>query len=283
MTGPPRKPNRHDVAVCRRRNRRARVRVARGPARAVRRRARARPARRRRLRRRRRHARAGHRGRLRRGRAARAEPRGAPSAWPAFADELRDRRRAELGVSRDGALVVAADRDDAEELRRLHELHAALGLAVAVARPARVPRARARPVAARARRDPRAARPPGRPGRDRARARAACRTRRRRAARARGGRRARAGGRKRDGCPHGDADVRAGTVVVAAGAWAAALAPDAPPVRPVKGQIASAARDRSGERARARRAHAALLHAGARRTAAWCSARRSRSGASTRP
>ena len=42
--------------------------------------------------------------------------------WPAFA--------AELGVEyeRSGALVVAADRDDAEELHRLHELQRSLGL-----------------------------------------------------------------------------------------------------------------------------------------------------------
>jgi len=44
--------------------------------------------------------------------------------WPAFADELG----AELHYVRPGALVVAADRDDAEELRRLHAFQRQLGL-----------------------------------------------------------------------------------------------------------------------------------------------------------
>ena len=73
---------------------------------------------------------------------------------------------------------------------------------------------------------------------------------------------------------------------MAAGAWSAALAPvgDGPPVRPVKGQILEL-RVRGGDgRARssascARRAATSCRAA----TAAWCSARRSRSRASTRP
>jgi glycine oxidase len=44
--------------------------------------------------------------------------------WPAFADELGT----ELHYVRRGALVVAADRDDAEELRRLHAFQRQLGL-----------------------------------------------------------------------------------------------------------------------------------------------------------
>jgi glycine oxidase len=44
--------------------------------------------------------------------------------WPAFAGELG----AELHYVRRGALVVAADRDDAEELRRLHVFQRGLGL-----------------------------------------------------------------------------------------------------------------------------------------------------------
>ena len=44
--------------------------------------------------------------------------------WGEFAEELG----AELHHQRTGALVVAADRDDAEELRRLHEFQRSLGL-----------------------------------------------------------------------------------------------------------------------------------------------------------
>jgi glycine oxidase len=44
--------------------------------------------------------------------------------WPSFAEELG----AELHYVRRGALVVAADRDDAEELRRLHVFQRQLGL-----------------------------------------------------------------------------------------------------------------------------------------------------------
>jgi glycine oxidase len=44
--------------------------------------------------------------------------------WPAFAEELGG----ELHYRASGALVVAADRDDAEELRRLHEFQRSLGL-----------------------------------------------------------------------------------------------------------------------------------------------------------
>ena len=46
--------------------------------------------------------------------------------WNEFADELG----AELYHRRSGALVVAADRDDAEELHRLHEFQRSLGLDV---------------------------------------------------------------------------------------------------------------------------------------------------------
>ena len=48
--------------------------------------------------------------------------------WPGFAAELEQRTGLSTGYSESGALVVAADRDDAEELRRLHELHRSLGL-----------------------------------------------------------------------------------------------------------------------------------------------------------
>jgi glycine oxidase len=46
--------------------------------------------------------------------------------WPKFAQDLG----AELHYSRAGALVLAADRDDAEELRRLHAFQRSLGLDV---------------------------------------------------------------------------------------------------------------------------------------------------------
>ena len=48
--------------------------------------------------------------------------------WTAFAAELGELTGLETGFRESGALVVAADRDDAEELRRLHELHRSLGL-----------------------------------------------------------------------------------------------------------------------------------------------------------
>jgi glycine oxidase len=50
--------------------------------------------------------------------------------WPAFAAELGERAGADVGYRRTGALVVAADRDDAEELRRLHAFQESLGLEV---------------------------------------------------------------------------------------------------------------------------------------------------------
>src|SRR5947209_160911 len=48
----------------------------------------------------------------------------AARAWPAFAEELG----ADSGYEPHGALVVAADRDDGEELRRLHAFQRSLGL-----------------------------------------------------------------------------------------------------------------------------------------------------------
>src|SRR4051794_41277170 len=48
--------------------------------------------------------------------------------WPAFAAELEQATGMPIGYRRDGALVVALDRDDAEELRRLRELQRSLGL-----------------------------------------------------------------------------------------------------------------------------------------------------------
>jgi glycine oxidase len=48
--------------------------------------------------------------------------------WPAFAAELEERSGLGCCYRESGALVAAADRDDAEELRRLHAFQRSLGL-----------------------------------------------------------------------------------------------------------------------------------------------------------
>ena len=48
--------------------------------------------------------------------------------WPAFAAELEELTGIQTGYRRTGALAVAVDRDDAEELRRVHQLQRSLGL-----------------------------------------------------------------------------------------------------------------------------------------------------------
>ncbi len=48
--------------------------------------------------------------------------------WPGFAAELSELTGISTGYAESGALVVAADRDDAEELRRVHDYHHRLGL-----------------------------------------------------------------------------------------------------------------------------------------------------------
>jgi glycine oxidase len=48
--------------------------------------------------------------------------------WPAFAAELEERTGLPTGYRDSGALIVAADRDDAEALRRLHDFQLSLGL-----------------------------------------------------------------------------------------------------------------------------------------------------------
>jgi glycine oxidase len=50
--------------------------------------------------------------------------------WPTFARELAERSGADAGYERRGALVVAVDRDDAAELRRLHDFQRSLELDV---------------------------------------------------------------------------------------------------------------------------------------------------------
>jgi glycine oxidase len=155
--------------------------------------------------------------------------------WPAFAAELEERTGLPTGYRESGALVVAADRDDVEELRRLHELQVALELEAEWLPPGRCrelepslsPRvaggilahgdAHADPVAT-----------------VRALATAVDDL---------------ALGLEVEAIEQSDGRVtgvrtshgmiECGAVVVAAGAWSAALAPggDVPPVRPVKGQI----------------------------------------------
>jgi glycine oxidase len=57
--------------------------------------------------------------------------------WPGFAAELEEVTGLPTGYRDSGALVVAADRDDAEALRRLHELQRSLGLAAEWLTPSR--------------------------------------------------------------------------------------------------------------------------------------------------
>lgn len=52
----------------------------------------------------------------------------ARAQWPAFAAELEELTALPTGYRDSGALVAAADRDDAEELRRLHAFQVELGL-----------------------------------------------------------------------------------------------------------------------------------------------------------
>src|SRR5215211_8584968 len=155
--------------------------------------------------------------------------------WPAFAAELEEVSGLPSGYRDSGALVVAADRDDAEALHRLHDFQHSLGLCSEWLTPSRCrslepglsPRIAGGILAPQdGSADPRAT----------VRALAAA-----------------AGevelGVEVDAIEHDGAAVtgvrtRAGTVacdqaVVAAGPWSASLAPfgHGPPVRPVKGQI----------------------------------------------
>jgi glycine oxidase len=52
----------------------------------------------------------------------------AAARWPSFAAELAELSGLPTGYRRCGAVVVAADRDDVEELRRLHRFQRSLGL-----------------------------------------------------------------------------------------------------------------------------------------------------------
>src|SRR5215218_455967 len=155
--------------------------------------------------------------------------------WPGFAAELEEVTGLPSGFRESGALVVAADRDDAEALRRLHDFQRSLGLHVEWLPPShcrrlepglspRIAGGILSPQDAQA--DPRAT--------VRALAGAVPEV---------------ALGVEVEAIEHDGARVigvrtAAGAigceqVVVAAGAWSAALAPAGagPPVRPVKGQV----------------------------------------------
>jgi glycine oxidase len=155
--------------------------------------------------------------------------------WPAFAAELSERTGLPTGYRESGALVVAADRDDAEALRRLHDFQLSLGLDVEWLPPGRCRRlepglspriAGGILTHGDAQADPRAT--------VRALAEAVDEVEL---------------GVEVEGIEHdggrvtgvrtASGVVECAAVVVAAGAWSPGLAPDGkgPPVRPVKGQI----------------------------------------------
>jgi glycine oxidase len=155
--------------------------------------------------------------------------------WPAFAAELEERTGMPTGYRESGALVVAADRDDAEALRRLHGFQRELGLDVEWLTPGACRRlepglspriAGGMAASGDAQADPRAT----------ARALAAAVDEV-------------ALGVTVEAIEHDHGRVTAvrtsagriecESVVVAAGAWSPGLAPEGhgPPVRPVKGQI----------------------------------------------
>ncbi len=154
--------------------------------------------------------------------------------WPAFAADLEERSGLPTGYRRTGALVVAADRDDAEALRRLYEFQRQLGLAAEWLSPSRArelepglsPRIAGGILApGDASADPRAT----------ARALAAVIDEPVLGVEAEA---IEHDGRRVTGVRLGGQVVDCDHVVVAGGAWSAALAPgESPPVRPVKGQI----------------------------------------------
>jgi glycine oxidase len=159
----------------------------------------------------------------------------AASAFPAFCAELEAASGRDTGLRRTGTLVVARDRDEAEELERLLGYRRSLGLAVERLRPSQA--RRAEPALA-----PTVRLALDVPGDD------AVDPRRLVAALAEAFERA--GGEIRRGCVTAvepgavtvgatldstAGTLHAGHVVVAAGAWSGRLGPM--PVRPVKGQI----------------------------------------------
>ena len=155
--------------------------------------------------------------------------------WAGFAAELEEVTGMPTGYRDSGALVVAADRDDAEALRRLHEFQRSLGLGAEWLAPSRC-RALEPGLS------PRIAGGILAPQDGSADPRATVRALARAAEEVELGVEVEA--IEHDGAAVTGVRTSAGTVecaqvVVAAGPWSAALAPlgDGPPVRPVKGQI----------------------------------------------
>jgi glycine oxidase len=155
--------------------------------------------------------------------------------WAAFAAELEERSGLPTGYRESGALVVAADRDDAEALRRLHELQRSLDLDAEWLPPSRARRlepglspriAGAILAHADGQADPRAT----------TRALAAVVDELELGVEVEAIEHERG---RVTGVRTSSGVVECGAVVVAAGVWSPALAPvgAGPPVRPVKGQI----------------------------------------------
>jgi glycine oxidase len=159
--------------------------------------------------------------------------------WGAFASALQERTGLPSGYADSGCLVVAADRDDVAELRRLHDFHHTLGLdsewltprAARALEPGLSPRiggAISAPHDGHV--DPRAvvAALAAALEADGGELRAGCAVE---------GLLEDDGGRVSGVRTTGGERIAAEAVLVAAGAWSAGLAPDAPRVRPVKGQL----------------------------------------------
>jgi glycine oxidase len=154
--------------------------------------------------------------------------------WSAFAAELEEVSGLSTGYRDSGALVVAADRDDAESLRRLHDFQRGLGLATEWLTPSRCrrlepglsPRIAGGILAPQdGSADPRAT----------AQALAAVVEE---LALGVDVEAIESDGERVSGVRTSAGVIESDHVVVAAGAWSAALASDhGPPVRPVKGQI----------------------------------------------
>ena len=155
--------------------------------------------------------------------------------WPAFAAELEEVSGLPSGYRESGALVVAADRDDAEALHRLHDFQRSLGLDAEWLAPSRCrrlepglsPRIAGGILAPQdAHADPKAT----------VRALTAVVQEVALGSEVEG---IEHDGERVTGVRTAAGTIRCEQVVVAAGAWSAGLAPAGagPPVRPVKGQI----------------------------------------------
>jgi glycine oxidase len=152
--------------------------------------------------------------------------------WPDFAAELAERSGLDTGFRASGALVAAADRDDGEELRRLHRFQRQLGLDAEwlTGREARGLEPRLSPRVSGAILAPQEAHVEPR----------AVVNALRSALEHEGGEliaNAEVEAVAADHVTVAGRRIESANVVVAAGCWSGALADGAPPVRPVKGQI----------------------------------------------